>query len=100
MTTFLERADAEMRRLATKDGRFQCVAAASLARALWPDSPGWHRVSNVGRGATTGVGPKRAAGGVLKRLVDADAATHCPGHLSGDYCYGYRPKGKPLKERK
>lgn len=46
----------------------QRTYAAEFARSMWPDSPGWTRVSNVGRGATTGVGIKRAGGAYLARL--------------------------------
>ena len=36
-----------------------------FARLMWPDSPSWHRYSNVGNGATVGVGIRQKAGSML-----------------------------------
>lgn len=100
VTPALTRADEALREL-SEDGA-RCVHAGVLAKRLWPDSPGWHRTSNVGYGATTGVGPKRAAGGILKRLIEAGAARHCgpADHSLNWQCYGYRSTGTPLADRK
>lgn len=90
-SAFLLRAHAELERLS--EGGTQCVYAGQLAKALWPNSPGWYRVSRVGYGSTVGVGPKRAAGGVLKRLIEADLAVVCFGQFHNEFkCYGYRSK--------
>lgn len=80
----------------------RCTNAKAVARALWPDSPGWHRSSNVGYGSTTGVGPPRAAGVEINRLVKLGVAKPCGpyDHSDGWRCYGYRPVGLPLLERK
>lgn len=42
-----------------------------LARLLWPDSEGWHRVHNVGHGASSGAAMPMAAGGLIGRLRKA-----------------------------
>lgn len=43
----------------------ETVYATEMARRLWPDSPAWHRVSNVGNnGAAHGVAIKRRGGNV------------------------------------
>lgn len=90
--------DIVLRRLAGPD---KCTSAKAVARELWPDSPGWHRSSKVGYGSTTGVGPPRAAGVELSRLIKLGAAKSCgPYDHSPDWvCYGYRPVGAPLLER-
>ena len=41
---------------------------SQFARLMWPDSPCWHRVYNVGHGASRGVAMNRAAGAYLGRL--------------------------------
>jgi len=46
-----------------------------LAEVFWPDSPAHTRTSNVGHGATTGVGIKRAAGSFLHRMEKAGLVT-------------------------
>jgi len=44
------------------------IIPSFFARLMWPESPSWKRYSNVGRGATCGVGVVRGAGGYLGRL--------------------------------
>lgn len=39
-----------------------------FAEKMWPDAQAWQRTSNVGRGATKGVGIIRAGGGYLGKL--------------------------------
>ncbi|KKN65485.1 hypothetical protein LCGC14_0480890 [marine sediment metagenome] len=41
---------------------------AAFARLMWPDSEGWQRVHNCGRGASRGVMMAYAAGGYLGKL--------------------------------
>lgn len=46
-----------------------------LAGVFWPDSPAHRHVSNVGHGAASGVGIKRAAGSFLHRMEKAGLVT-------------------------
>jgi hypothetical protein len=51
------------------------VTPKQLAHHLWPDSPGWSRVSNVGHGAAHGIAMPQIAGSLLWRLRRKGYAT-------------------------
>ena len=42
-----------------------------FARLMWPNSPYWDKVYNVGNGATKGVGMWKAGGSLLSKLASA-----------------------------
>jgi hypothetical protein len=44
------------------------VYPAQFAHLMWPDSPAWSKISNVGHGAARGVGIKRSAGALLGKM--------------------------------
>lgn len=44
------------------------LQATYFAMKMWPDTPAWSRYSNVGHGATTGVGITRKGGSYLNYL--------------------------------
>jgi hypothetical protein len=47
----------------------ESITARSFAKAMWPDSPGWDRISNCGpNGATTGKNMPFMAGSHLWRM--------------------------------
>ena len=46
-----------------------------FAQLMWPDSPSWHSHSNIGNGATTGVGIWRKAGSYLAQLKRRELVT-------------------------
>lgn len=44
------------------------MSPRQFAEKIWPDAQAWERVSNVGNGATRGVGITRAGGCYLARM--------------------------------
>ena len=61
--------------------RDACVTATEFAERMWPDSPGWKRVSNLGaHGASAGACMPYAAGGYLGRLRKRGLVEHDPTH--------------------
>jgi len=57
--------------------RDMCVTATEFAEHMWPDSPGWQRMSNVGtHGASAGACMPYAAGGYLGRLRKRGLVEH------------------------
>lgn len=42
--------------------------ATRFAELMWPESPCWQKIYNIGRGATRGVGLWLAAGSFLRKL--------------------------------
>lgn len=46
------------------------ITARDFAQKMWPNSKGWTTVSNVGHGATSGVGMQLVGGSYLSKLKD------------------------------
>jgi hypothetical protein len=44
------------------------ITAGNFGWRMWPENPGWRRMSNVGHGSAAGVGMCRAAGCFLGKL--------------------------------
>ena len=51
------------------------IGARDFARAMWPDSPSWHRHGKCGpNGVALGIGIQQRAGSFLRKLCDAGLA--------------------------
>ncbi len=81
------------------------LSARQVAKAVWPDDPGWDRVT-AGRGASRHNGAKGAtmplrAGRVLRAMADAGYAEHeDEGPRSGLWtrAYSHRTIPQPTEE--
>lgn len=67
------------------------LTAKWFAEEFWPDHPGWKRVSNIGHGATRGVGMWFAGGGYLGKLRKAGLVTD-----GEHYTYRITSKGQRI----
>lgn len=69
-----------------------------FARLMWPNSPYWDKVYNVGHGATKGVGMWKAGGSLLGKLAQGGLIRR-PWYNDRDDSYALTDKGREFLSR-
>lgn len=80
-----------------KDAGSDGLMPGEFARLMWPDTPNWGKVYNVGHGATYGAGMWKAAGGFLGRLQHRGLALWA--RPAGVGIYTISPEGRDVLSR-